>query len=402
VITQAYKEVAVEISFSQKSSFTCPQCNTVFDVEVWLIVDTIALPGLLNRIRNGTIHDLTCPKCDQTVGKVDAPLLLYRPNETLPLLYSPAQQTTSRQDHEQFDGLIGILRQHLGNIWKDAWLEQGVSGIPRPLLPAVLSDDPEAAMLQIAEQVRLELDSLRQRDPDTYHRLAQAVEQSSQQLSPLLQAIQEFIEAHTWAASYSHIKSHTDLLSEETDELLKRLITSKEQEGNIKAVRVLENHRSLLRRCREIGIDHAFAEKMGIVPEEFQIGEPLLISRTFDALVNAPTWEETRSILEEHQALLLSDFARALLQSNIAEMHSRDETEEAEEFESYLNLLGDARVLGIEAAWQSFEEKLGLLPGLHEAIEAIKTFLLARLTFRLHEPSRTWRGSASPVGKDGR
>src|SRR5437016_7316868 len=100
------------ISWAQRTSLTCPQCGEAFEAEVWLIVDSTR-PDLLDRIRNDTLHEIICPQCHQTVGKVDAPLLLYRPSETPLLLYSPAQQTTTEQDEEQAIGLVDILRKRL-------------------------------------------------------------------------------------------------------------------------------------------------------------------------------------------------------------------------------------------------------------------------------------------------
>ena len=52
------------------------------------------------------------------------------------------------------------------------------------------------------------------------------------------------------------------LLSEEADALIGRLIEGARAQGDENAVRVLEEHRALLARCREAGIPGAFAEKM--------------------------------------------------------------------------------------------------------------------------------------------
>ncbi len=134
------EEIAVEISFSQTISSTCPQCRTTFEAEIWLIVDTSARPDLLDRIRRGTLHDLACPNCKQTPGQVDAPLLLYRPGEIPPLLYSPAQQITAQEDLEDAHDLVNTLRINLGDAWQETWLEHGLMGIPRPHLAAVLND----------------------------------------------------------------------------------------------------------------------------------------------------------------------------------------------------------------------------------------------------------------------
>jgi CHAT domain-containing protein len=77
--------------------------------------------------------------------------------------------------------------------------------------------------------------------------------------SPLLQALWAFITAETWAESKRIVEENSELLTEEADSLLGLLISMWEDED---AIRILKEHRELLRRCREVGIERAFAEKM--------------------------------------------------------------------------------------------------------------------------------------------
>ncbi|MGB9872982.1 MAG: CpXC domain-containing protein, partial [Anaerolineae bacterium] len=74
-------------SFAQPASLTCPRCGQTFSAEVWLIVDAAERPDLLERLRDGTLHDVTCPHCGHS-GQVDAPLLVFRPHLS-PLAPSP-------------------------------------------------------------------------------------------------------------------------------------------------------------------------------------------------------------------------------------------------------------------------------------------------------------------------
>ena len=225
-------------SFSQTASLTCPQCGRDFSAEIWLIVDADEHPDLLERIRAGTLHTITCPHCGHE-GQVDAPLLLLRLGATPPLLFSPAQRTTEEQDREQAAGLVNMLREQMGADWQDEWLAQGLPGVPRPFLPAALSADPEAAEAAL--------------------------------LVPTLQA---FIQAETWGESRRILEAHPELLSDEADALLGELITAAQAQGDEDARRVFEEHRALLRRCREVGIEQAFAEKM-LPPEALAQAEAL-------------------------------------------------------------------------------------------------------------------------------
>jgi len=156
-------------TFSQTISLTCPQCGQPFDAEIFLIVDASERPDLLKKIKNGTLHHLTCPHCQHELGNADAPLLFFRPDAELPILYSPAQQTTQDQDEAVARDLVERLRQSLGDAWQDDWLKDGLPGVQRQVLPAVLSDDPEAALRELAEKRQRELERLRRIDRPGLH-----------------------------------------------------------------------------------------------------------------------------------------------------------------------------------------------------------------------------------------
>ncbi|SRR6266568_2125892 len=158
----------MEISWSQTTSLACQQCGVVFEAEIWLIVDVVERPNLLDQIRKGTLHDLTCSKCNQTVGQVDTPLLLYCSDRTPTLLFSPAQQATADQYIEQARFLLGTLHQHLDSKWDDAWLEQGLRIISRSLLPTIFSLDAEALVHMTHEQVSTEIEAKDSQGFDAY------------------------------------------------------------------------------------------------------------------------------------------------------------------------------------------------------------------------------------------
>ena len=337
-------------SFSQTASLTCPQCGRAFSAEVWLIVDADERPDLLARIRAGTLHDVTCPHCGHQ-GQVDAPLLLLRPGATPPLLFSPAQGTTPEEDRQQAAGLVGLLQERMGPAWRDEWLAQGLPGVPRPLLPAAMSDDPEAyrqleeaarelverllaadpfmaglqalleadsmtALLQAAQdhpilltaeaeaRIRQGAENARRAGQEEIARameeryralrqtvqaaqesgltLEQAIEMTAQvekavrsgdvdRRLALAQTLQDFIQADTWDESRRILEAHPELLTDEADALLGQLLQAAQAQGDEDARHILEEHRALLRRCREVGIERAFAELGGPpIPPEFQ------------------------------------------------------------------------------------------------------------------------------------
>ncbi len=72
--------------------------------------------------------------------------------------------------------------------------------------------------------------------------------------------LQAFVHADTWALSRSVLQEHPELLSESVDSLFNRLIEEARIQGQENAVPYLEQHRAVLRRCRKVGVEAAFAE----------------------------------------------------------------------------------------------------------------------------------------------
>jgi hypothetical protein len=214
-------------SYAQPASVTCRRCGEAFSVDLWLIVDAGERPDLLERVRQGALHAFPCPRCGQTV-EADAPLLLYFSRAPLRLsgrevrlLFSPARRTRPQEDEAQAGALLARLREALGPAWREEWLRDGLPGLPRELLSLFLREDPEAA------------------------------------LRALTRTLEEFIGARTWDESRRILEAHPELLTDEADALLGQWIAAAQAQG-----RILEEHRVLLRRCREVGIPRAFAEKM--------------------------------------------------------------------------------------------------------------------------------------------
>jgi CHAT domain-containing protein len=233
-------------SYAQHIQVTCPECEQHFEAEVWLIVDTQERPDLLQRIQDGSLHQVTCPHCGKELGQGDAPLLLFRPDQEPAILFSPAQGTSQEQDREQAAGLLSRLHDSLGDAWQDEWLSQGLHSVARPMLAAALSDDPQA-YARLEEQAQ--------------HALEHA---------PLLQTLDQFIRASTWTESRHFLIQHPELLQDEAAELLAHLVRAAEAKDDQDILRVLQEHQALLARCREIGVDQAFAEKINIPPAALQ------------------------------------------------------------------------------------------------------------------------------------
>jgi hypothetical protein len=83
------------------------------------------------------------------------------------------------------------------------------------------------------------------------------------------QLVNGFLAADTLAAAKRYITEHQVLLTPEYDEVLEVLADANRERDTMQGV-ILDNARWLFRRCREVGIDAALAER----PYLFLYGEP--------------------------------------------------------------------------------------------------------------------------------
>ena len=75
--------------------------------------------------------------------------------------------------------------------------------------------------------------------------------------------LRAFLEAETWTESQEVVEQHPELLTKGIDAFLAGSVSGARERGDVNAVRIYEEHRALLRRCREVGVEAAFAEKIG-------------------------------------------------------------------------------------------------------------------------------------------
>jgi CHAT domain-containing protein/glutaminase len=193
-------------SFSQTAEFICPISNKPFDFEVWLIIDRDERPDLIEKARAGTLNTVISPYTGTAMGTVDAPLLIFQPNGTPSLFFSPAQGTTQEQNQQQAIELIHQLRQRLGTGWQERWLQNGLPAIPRELVGDALDDFGWAAqkLAQTAQsgqtsddpvnELRAIIKQLQQPPRDT-HDMSRRVELSRRALELIPKAGNEQLRA---------------------------------------------------------------------------------------------------------------------------------------------------------------------------------------------------------------
>jgi CHAT domain-containing protein len=94
----------------------------------------------------------------------------------------------------------------------------------------------------------------------------------------LTAAFYAFVSADTWTASREVLAANPKLTSDEADQLIGALVVAASEQGAEDAAKELRTYRVLLRRCRDVGPDVAFAEiveSSSALSEINQLLEPL-------------------------------------------------------------------------------------------------------------------------------
>ena len=133
------KDKQVDYSYAKATELRCPHCNQTTTADIWLIVDQAARPELIQHILDGKLNSPICPNCSQPLGETDESLLIYRPSEQPPLLFSPARKATIAE--EQAHNLQTLVKRLLDAIGseEDDWVMEGLKRVHRSQLAPMLS-----------------------------------------------------------------------------------------------------------------------------------------------------------------------------------------------------------------------------------------------------------------------
>lgn len=141
-----------------------------------------------------------------------------------------------------------------------------------PTLPDIVVG-PRAQLHRVQSQD--ELRAVLEKNPELLPALTQETRQVLDRNPRMLALLQfarpeffehlyEFISAASWAESQSCLEKYPDLLTEEAEYAMEWFI---QQQKDSKAIQVLTEYRRLLRSCRQLGIQQAFAGKTDRFPE---------------------------------------------------------------------------------------------------------------------------------------
>ena len=173
----------------------------------------------------------------------------------------------------------------------------------------------------------------------------------------IAKALEALINAHS-KEKIRHVleEQQAVLLSDATLDQMRAKLAELQRSGDIELAERVKLHLDLLEDARLRGI--ATAAQRYVEQREREETTQREAFEALVALTTANTSDETLRILQERKTVLLSDAAFTWLREMIAMQRSKGDLKEATYMEHNLSLLEDARMQGIDTAWQRFQKRL--------------------------------------------
>jgi hypothetical protein len=203
-------------------------------------------------------------------------------------------------------------------------------------------------------------------------------------LALVARALKALLNTANWSETRQILEREQHLLlTDACDQLLSELLNAAQRDSDPRATSgavYLGLHRRLLRRARAEGIDHAWdefeaalaeaASDMVKTPNQLQripppnASEPTPhdVATAVEAFLSAASWEFALDILYARQNALLSEAAVDAVLARAEHIRQRGTGRDiyaAAQLEVQARLLLRAREVGIERAWQEFEQERG-------------------------------------------
>src|SRR5258706_1231245 len=295
-------------SYSQIIEMDCPNCQHHFASPAWQIVDINERPDLLIQLQQEKLNLTTCPKC-QRQAVADTGLMIFRPHVVPHLLFSPADGTSDQQDREDFMRLMGVVQQALGMEHLQESVDKVIT-VPRPFLGISVIEDPEEAREAFQSKVMADIEAMRA-NPERFSLIVEAMERATESI-PELKAITLYLQMRTWMEQRLLVERRPELLSENVDLFLGTMAQQAHAIGHLEYESRIRECYSVVRRCREIGIDAAFEERAlhENTPAEMKMMYQALRSLPDDQrmplseiFINAESQDDLTAKLESHREL---------------------------------------------------------------------------------------------------
>jgi CHAT domain-containing protein/tetratricopeptide (TPR) repeat protein len=307
----------VDRSFCFEEEVNCPHCGRRSQVRFWPIVDVGHRRDLAVEIELGTLNTSLCPSCGRSFSG-SGPLLVGRFDDPAWLLFSPAPDMTRQESAPYLDRLMDQLGVAAG----DPEIRLGpedVTWVLRAALPCAMFDrgaapiehpDPWSPVLADTARLTYEWPFSREAELTEAMRTGQLLADEGDEDPDSADGAQ----TRGVGGLQRVISEHGALRSRAIDLLLAQYVEA-DWLSAMGRRRALER-RLLLWRCREIGVDEAFAERAAA--QTAASDDPKRLKRTVRALLavfNAEGWDAAMRSVQKHQDELAPGWVGVAMES---------------------------------------------------------------------------------------
>ena len=200
----------------------------------------------------------------------------------------------------------------------------------------------------------------------------------AQSRDEVTETVVTFVFAESWEERKCIVEEHQGvLLTDTADEVLAGLISSNKDDEDTASA--LEEHRALLARCRQKGIDAAFTEDLqpssATQSDQDTDVEWDQVRDAVADFVNIRPWVASKLVLKQRQNLLLTDTADEVLAGLVTS--NKDDEDTVNVLEEHRALLARCREKGIDAAFtERSQKKQPFLEWVREWLIVIVIFIL--------------------------
>jgi hypothetical protein len=263
----------MSISYAEPVSLTCPRCQTPFINDTFIIVDGVERPDLVGRILDETLHDASCPKCQQ-LGRVPAPLLYH--------------------DGRKARVLLGVPP----GLPEAEWREVG-----QTLLWTLIGALPEQARLPYLGEVQAEAGLAGVAKIIRDEQLAgSGVDDPDEDLPPIVIAIQALLDARGAAELQQALAQHPILNEPQSVTIMQELAAAAIKHGQIEAANAFARAAELLEQVKQMRA-HAPVVAVDLGAAEQRVTPEALEELAF-ALLRSTSGQELARTVDEHPELL--------------------------------------------------------------------------------------------------
>ena len=256
----------LDCSHTESLQLSCSRCGSVWTFEAWVIIDASKRPDLLESFRTNELNRSRCPSCGRTELR-DGPVLVCNALPDLPLLFSPSEDSTTEEAAEQAQILLSMFENRRGATWNRESLVGRFRAVERAELLHMLGADQAAVEWLAAQEgtdvatyvweMAEEIERLRRQGSETYEQIHETDPGTVEQLG-LAMAFGRYIEADSHSCRQI-IEEYPELLTDRGDALFENIPDELWQQLDNQGRASIRAHRDLLRLCRALGVERAFA-----------------------------------------------------------------------------------------------------------------------------------------------